>query len=621
MQFFRLEKNRIFGQGDDAVGPFTLAGEYNLTSGHGDVHFTKRYVGQHMVEYRGTISVSGTKCTLHGHWEAGGSTDEFSVHLTLPEPDKSEVVDVPKPMQSSRSFATKVMLSYCACQHELAQKITKGLNDKGVPAICPELDLHKMIRTAARYARVVVPLMSQAYEESNICKLVLSYVDQACIPIVPVKAQDPYTQSGWLGVICAGALWTQITNDNEFEQRLTDVIGQLSAYTSESVDESEHEPLVDGSHAIGYYEQWDKKHDMKFDMFGMVGGCIAGHGDDEVGGFVIHGHYSCIGNGEDFQVQFKKHYVGQHDVDYCGTTTHTDTHLTIEGEWSLDDLSGKFHLEVARKHQSIPSGFHVMLSYQWNSQELVKQVADMLKKRNIPIWFDIGGDMKGNINAAMANGVEKAGIVLSFNTGAYSKSVNCQKELTYASQLKKQIIPVLLENDQAFNSTWLGMIIASLNKINMQDQNQFDQSFDHLVRHVDAILQEQKKEETANKKPQAVTRFEGGPVAGKYYQFGQAQDMSFEHFSLREGRVSGQGNDTVGHFTMAGHYHEDGKVAFTKQYIEQHAIEYQGVANYDSYGGFKIEGRWSVDNLSDEFFLESVCSAAKKKIHDAASFQ
>lgn len=42
--------------------------------------------------------------------------------------------------------------------------------------------------------------------------------------------------------------------------------------------------------------------------------------------------------------------------------------------------------------------------------------------------------------------MEGSKCVLSFATEAYRASVNCQKELTYANQLKKPIIPVLVED-------------------------------------------------------------------------------------------------------------------------------------------------------------------------------
>ena len=119
-----------------------------------------------------------------------------------------------------------------------------------------------------------------------------------------------------------------------------------------------------------------------------------------------------------------------------------------------------------------------MLSYQWGSQDKVKRIAEALTEHGIRVWFDINGDMSGNINVAMAEvrqrekhswhsvpalprplqphcthhfplraqGVENSKCVLSFATEAYRKSVNCQKELTYANQLKKPIIPVLVED-------------------------------------------------------------------------------------------------------------------------------------------------------------------------------
>jgi hypothetical protein len=343
---------------------------------------------------------------------------------------------------------------------------------------------------------------------------------------------------------------------------------------------------------------------MKFDMFAMINGYISGQGDDEVGGFVINGTYTCLSGKEEFEFQFKKHYIEQHDVQYSGTITHNESQFFFDGKWLLGDLSDTFHLEVSRNQSSGSKGLHIMLSYQWNNQELVKRVADMLKQRKIPIWFDIAGDMKGNINAAMANGVEGAAMVVSFDTVAYSKSINCQKELTYASQLKKDILPVLLENDKIFQDTWLGMIIASFNGINMQDDNQFNSTIDILVQRINAALKEKKDEQSH--RSQVITKFEGGAVEGKYYQYDQGFDMFFDFFSLREGRVSGQGHDGIGPFTMAGNYDNQGKVSFIKQYVGKHAVEYNGNIVCDNFGGFKIEGHWTIGDVTDEFYLESI---------------
>ena len=40
---------------------------------------------------------------------------------------------------------------------------------------------------------------------------------------------------------------------------------------------------------------------------------------------------------------------------------------------------------------------HAMLSYQWASQELVKNVYTFLRSKNLAVWMDINGGMTANI--------------------------------------------------------------------------------------------------------------------------------------------------------------------------------------------------------------------------------
>ena len=41
---------------------------------------------------------------------------------------------------------------------------------------------------------------------------------------------------------------------------------------------------------------------------------------------------------------------------------------------------------------------HIMISYNWDIQDLVKKVAEGLKKRGIPVWMDLDA-MSGDINS------------------------------------------------------------------------------------------------------------------------------------------------------------------------------------------------------------------------------
>lgn len=599
-----LKNGKIFGQGDDKVGIFTLAGEYKIEDHVGTIEMQKQYIGKDCIKYRGKISFQDLNCMIKGRWSIGETSDKFSMHLTLPRPYTTDTGTMPT-VNISRKQGTKVMISYCPCQFDLAQKITKALIAKGIPAVCPPLRVHEMIKTAAQKARVVVPLMSEAYEASNTAKYVLSYVDEAGIPIVPVKAQHPYSQSGWLGVICAGALWVQMTDAKEFDKKLEELVKQLQPYMTECEDQEEQdEILVDEEFVEGYYMESGEEYPLEFDMFSLINGYIAGEGEDDVGSFVINGEYYGLPDTEDLKFAFKKHYIGKYHVKYSGIITEENSILFFDGKWSRDNLSDVFHLEAPLIEVSESESLHVMLSYQWDSQKLVKEIADRLKQKKIPIWFDIDGDMKGNINSAMANGVESAAMIISFNTLAYSKSINCQKEFTYAMQLNKTIIPVLLENDKSFQDTWLGNAINSLEKLTMENINQLDSTFSILVQRIEKVLEEKAEEESDES--EVITRFEGGAVEGKYFDSDKSFDMNFEFFSLIEGRVAGQGIDNDAVFTMAGTYDNDGNVTFKKQYVGKHVVEYKGILYCDEFGGFKIEGKWNTKNKTGDFYVESI---------------
>ena len=62
---------------------------------------------------------------------------------------------------------------------------------------------------------------------------------------------------------------------------------------------------------------------------------------------------------------------------------------------------------------------HVMLSYDWSVQELVKQIHDALQGQGFPVWMDITGGMQGNIYDSMAKGVDGAAVVVAFLSQKY----------------------------------------------------------------------------------------------------------------------------------------------------------------------------------------------------------
>ncbi|KAJ3066918.1 hypothetical protein HK102_007532, partial [Quaeritorhiza haematococci] len=105
------------------------------------------------------------------------------------------------------------------------------------------------------------------------------------------------------------------------------------------------------------------------------------------------------------------------------------------------------------------SNFDIMLSYQWNSQELVVKIKEEMVKRGLRVWMDVH-KMTGNIYQKMAEGVLKSTVFVPCLTNAYEKSANCKSELCYARDMKKTIVPNHLETGP-FKS-WAGLITAGL---------------------------------------------------------------------------------------------------------------------------------------------------------------
>ncbi|CAF5096480.1 unnamed protein product, partial [Rotaria magnacalcarata] len=120
--------------------------------------------------------------------------------------------------------------------------------------------------------------------------------------------------------------------------------------------------------------------------------------------------------------------------------------------------------------KSIPEGKHVMLSYNWNSHDIVSKIYHILRKENIPVWFDANGDMKDNMYESLADGVENAVVICCFITSNYEESGNCKLELQYAQKRYKTIIPCILDDANVWKpADWLEDIVREKNCIDFRD--------------------------------------------------------------------------------------------------------------------------------------------------------
>ena len=123
---------------------------------------------------------------------------------------------------------------------------------------------------------------------------------------------------------------------------------------------------------------------------------------------------------------------------------------------ALWELEGK----TARNSEMTKAiGNHVMISYQWDSQEVLVEVKNRLQASGYRVWMDLE-QMGGSTLEAMAKAVENASVVLVCVSHQYKESPNCRSEAEYAYQLRKDIIPLMMQQNYKPDG-WLGMIVGT----------------------------------------------------------------------------------------------------------------------------------------------------------------
>ncbi|XP_068583370.1 uncharacterized protein [Cebidichthys violaceus] len=127
---------------------------------------------------------------------------------------------------------------------------------------------------------------------------------------------------------------------------------------------------------------------------------------------------------------------------------------------------------------------HIMLSYQWDDQALVRNIYARLKDDGLPVWMDIEGGVTGNINDSMAAGVEEAVVICPFMTPGYQASRSCKKELNYADTREVIIVPVMLTNNWEA-SEWLGLITAGLLWVDFRNAERDEEHFEMCLRSLE----------------------------------------------------------------------------------------------------------------------------------------
>ncbi|KAJ7387415.1 hypothetical protein OS493_004410 [Desmophyllum pertusum] len=146
--------------------------------------------------------------------------------------------------------------------------------------------------------------------------------------------------------------------------------------------------------------------------------------------------------------------------------------------WEIEGKTARNNAEVSKE----VSGHHVMISYQWDAQGMLVEVKNKLQASGYRVWMDLE-QMGGSTLEAMAKAVENASVVLVCVSQRYKESANCRSEAEYAYQLRKDVIPLMMQRNYKADG-WLGMLVGTKLWIDFQSKQVIDLGVGKLVKEL-----------------------------------------------------------------------------------------------------------------------------------------
>eukprot|EP00055_Hartaetosiga_balthica_P014038 m.75028 g.75028 ORF g.75028 m.75028 type:complete len:867 (+) comp8467_c1_seq1:71-2671(+) len=128
---------------------------------------------------------------------------------------------------------------------------------------------------------------------------------------------------------------------------------------------------------------------------------------------------------------------------------------------------------------------HVMLSYPWAHQNVMKKVFTSLKTSGYNVWMDIE-KMGGSILEAMAAAVEQADVVVVCLCEEYFLSNACRTEAQYAYKRKKPLVFIRVED---YDPTgWLGALCGTNLYVDFIQENDYNNQVPQLLKEINQYV-------------------------------------------------------------------------------------------------------------------------------------
>lgn len=216
---------RLGDLGCDAVGHLQLLDEADLdTIGMKKIHKLVLAKAIDSAASDSTAEATGTKTARPHFGELADTAGPGDRHASPGAADNSSA-------GFDRGFRT--MLSYQWDAQKTVVRVREALRKKGVECWMDidggmRSDVYDSMSEGVSGSAAVICFMTQKYEDSQNCKLELKFAATLGKQIIPVMMQGGgWKQSGWLGILTAGALWVPMHDEAMHDEGILGLLSQI----------------------------------------------------------------------------------------------------------------------------------------------------------------------------------------------------------------------------------------------------------------------------------------------------------------------------------------------------------------------------------------------------------
>ena len=307
-----------------------------------------------------------------------------------------------------------VMLSHHPSSRAEVVQLKDSLVATGIPVwMAVEMagaDVSDVIAQGVQCAVCVVIFMSQQFQNSDICKLELTFAHSTGCVVLPCLTAQDWRPSGWLATATAGLAITHLYDPATHQYGVAELVAQVLS--------------------------------------------VAGLSDTMEGR--SRGVDMCITTPS----------MPEHPTTIAAVEATANTALSLSP--GTGDVSRR-RTNLDDDHRQID----VFISHNWGEDEQGRDnharagmLNELLKAEGLRTWFD-SEHMTGSINDAMCGGIEQARVVLCLLTVKYIGKVggrdardNCRKEFLHASRIKSSdsMLAVVMEPGVQSSNAWHGPV-------------------------------------------------------------------------------------------------------------------------------------------------------------------